>query len=71
MTEDLYRKEALEHRDKSLYGEVILTSPPNTWLITFILIAVVGLIGLVLFFGRIGQETGSISILEWLLNRSR
>ena len=70
MTQDLYRQEALDNRNKSLYGEVVLTSPPKTWLITFILVLVTGIIGGLLFFGNVQTEDGPVSILRWLVTRS-
>lgn len=70
MTQDLYRQEALDHRNKSLYGEVVLSSPPRTWFITLILAAVMLLLGGILLFGEIQTESGPESILSWLLSRS-
>lgn len=68
MTKDLYRKEALEHRSRSLYGEVVLTPPPGTWLLTFILTAVMVLIGGLLFFGQVQTDEGTISLLKWFMS---
>lgn len=70
MTENLYRQEALDNRNKSLYGEVVLTPPPKTWLITLMLVLVIGLISGLLFLGDIQTENGPISIFRWLLTRS-
>lgn len=68
MTNDLYRKEALEHRSRSLYGEVILTSPPGTWLLTFILAAVVIFVCGLLFFGQVQTDDGTLSIIDWFMS---
>lgn len=70
MTQDLYRQEALDNRNKSLYGEVVLTSPPKTWLITAILALVIGVITCALVFAQVSTDNGPISLLRWLLSRS-
>ena len=64
MTDELYRKEALEHRTRSLYGEVILTAPPASWVVTFILIAVMALIvGLLVL-----AKADGLPLWKWLLS---
>jgi len=40
----LFRKEALEHRSRALFGEVILRGPIASWVITALLILVMGLL---------------------------
>lgn len=63
MTDDLYRKEALQHRSRSLYGEVVLTAPPASWIITLILVCVMCLlIGLL-----IGVDIENQPLWRWLL----
>jgi len=69
MSDDLYRKEAIEHQQRRLYGDVILKAPPTTWLLTFILIAVAALIFAMLFLGRIETPTGSKTLFAWLIGR--
>jgi hypothetical protein len=69
MTDELFRKEALEHQSRALYGEVVLKSPPATWLITFILVIIFGLIIALLFLGQVETDTGSRSVINWLLSR--
>lgn len=65
MTDDLFRAEAVRHRTRALYGEVILTGPVNLWLITGLLTLVsIALICFVLF-GTIELENGSVSIWKW------
>ena len=34
MTDDLFRKEAVRHRTRALYGDVVLAAPLSTWVIT-------------------------------------
>jgi len=41
---NLFRKEALDHRSRALYGEVVLRAPLGTWVITALLIALVGIL---------------------------
>lgn len=66
MTDDLYRKEALEHRTRSLYGDVILTAPPTTWIVTFILVIVMALIVALLVIAQIDGAP----LWKWLLGRA-
>ena len=71
MTDDLFRKEALEHRRRSLYGNIILQSPPGLWVTVLLLIAVMlGFAGL-LIWGRITTDEGSLSLLQWLMRQSQ
>lgn len=67
MTESLYRKEALEARHRSLYGEIILKTPPKTWWITLLIALTLGGIIAALFWGKIPYEDGHITLIDWLL----
>ncbi len=69
MTEDLYRQEALDHKARGLYGEVTLSAPPASWLITFLLIIVLAILCAILFLGQIDTESGPISVLQWLTQK--
>ena len=69
MTQDLYRKEALDHVTQRLYGEVVLKSPPASWVITLIILAVMGLFIALLFLTRIEDGVTSQSLLRWLISR--
>ena len=71
MTEKLYRDEALEHQYRGLYGEVLLSAPPASWVITLILISMFVLLGAIMFFGQVETDDGSVSILKWLLARGQ
>lgn len=66
MTQDLYRKEALEHRHRTLYGEVILKSPPATWAITVILAAVIVIFISLLVFATVQTDDGAVPLWKWL-----
>lgn len=64
MTDSLYRKEAMDARGRSLYGQVILRSPPSTWLILILLLVILALIGAGLFGLTIGAE--DLPLWEWV-----
>lgn len=67
MTDDLFREEAVRHRTRALFGEVVLAGPISTWLITGLLFLI--FIGLVCFglFGTIEMENGPVPIWKWAL----
>lgn len=65
----LFRKEALEHRSRALFGEVVLRGTIGSWLITAMLIAVMGLLIGGLFFLTVDTAEGPIRLLDWLLSR--
>lgn len=66
MSEDLYRKEAIEHSQRRLYGEVVLSAPPSSWAVTFILVGIAALILALLFIVHIETKEGSLSLFTWL-----
>ena len=51
----LFREQAVRHRTRALFGEVVLAAPLSTWLITGFLILIVGSI---LAFGVFGHIDG-------------
>lgn len=63
---DLYRKEALAHRSRALFGEVRLQSPPASWVITVLLVilATICLAGLFLF--HVQTDEGPVRLIDWL-----
>ena len=65
MTDDLFREEAVRHRTRALYGEVILAGPLSLWVITALLVLI--FIGLVCFglFGTIELTSGPVPIWKW------
>ena len=69
MTQDLYRKEALDHITQRLYGEVILKSPPASWVITLVLLLVLAVMTGLLFFTSVATEDGSVPVIKWLISR--
>jgi len=65
----LFRKEALEHRSRALFGEVVLRGSIVSWIITGLLILVMGLLIWGLFFINIETDNGSVRLLEWLFSK--
>ena len=63
----LFREEAIRHRTRALFGDVVLAAPLSTWLITGLL--VVMLAGLVTFgvFGTVQIDGEALSIWRWIL----
>lgn len=64
MTDSLYRKEAMDARGRSLYGAVILRSPPSRWIILLLLITLLGLIAAGLFGLKIGDK--NLPLWTWM-----
>jgi len=65
----LFRKEALEHRSRALFGEVVLRNTVASWIITVLLILVMVIFIGGLFFLTVETENGAIRLLDWLLSR--
>jgi hypothetical protein len=65
----LFRKEALEHRSRALFGEVVLRGSVSSWLLTGLLLAVMGLLIGGLFFLKVETSGGPLRLLDWLLSK--
>lgn len=63
---DLYRKEALAHRSRALFGDVRLQSPPATWIITGLLVILVAMCLAGLFLFRVQTDDGAVRLIDWL-----
>lgn len=63
---DLYRKEALAHRSRALFGEVRLQAPPATWIITALLILLVAICLGGLFLFQVETDAGTVRLIDWL-----
>ena len=63
---DLYRKEAIAHRSRALFGEVRLQAPPATWIITVLLMLLVGFCLAGLFFFQVQTDDGPLRLIDWL-----
>ena len=70
MTEDLFREEAVRHRTRALFGEVILAGPISTWIITALLFIL--FVGFICFglFGSIEVDGIATPIWKWALGIS-
>lgn len=60
--ETLYRKEAMEKRARSLFGDVILRAHPATWWITALIIIASGVVIAML----LGLRIDGLNLFEWL-----
>jgi len=65
----LFRKEALEHRSRALFGEVVLRGTVGSWVVTGLLIAVMAILIGGLFFVSVETSDGPLRLLDWLLSR--
>ena len=65
----LFRKEALEHRSRALFGEVVLRGTIASWVITLLLVAVMGILIGGLFFVTVETSSGPVRLLDWLLSK--
>ena len=65
MTDELFRREAVRHNTPGLFGEVRLSAPPASWVVTAISVAALALIATLLF----GLDVGEQSLLAWILSR--
>ena len=63
---DLYRKEALAHRSRALFGDVRLQAPPATWMITILLMVLVAICLAGLFLFQVQTDDGSVRLMDWL-----
>ena len=63
---DLYRKEALAHRSRALFGELRLQAPPATWLITGLLVLLIAICLAGLFLIHVQTDEGAVRLIDWL-----
>ncbi len=62
----LFRAEAIRHRTRALFGDVVLAAPLSTWLITGLLAVIIVGLFMVGFFGTVQVDNENISIWRWL-----
>ncbi len=62
----LFRAEAIRHRTRALYGDVVLAAPLSTWLITGLLVMIV--LGVVAFgvLGLVQIDGENIPVWRWI-----
>jgi len=65
----LFRKEALEHRSRALFGEVVLRGSITSWVITALLILVMAVFIAGLFLLDVQTYNGPLRLLDWILSR--
>lgn len=67
----LFREEAIRHRTRALFGDVVLAAPLSTWLITGLLVVI--LVGVVAFgvFGSVQVDSENVAIWSWILGRNQ
>ena len=63
---DLYRKEALAHRSRALFGEVRLQAPPATWMISVLLVILILTCVAGLFLFQVQTDDGPLRLIDWL-----
>jgi uncharacterized RDD family membrane protein YckC len=65
MTDELFREEAVRHRTRALFGEVVLAGPISMWIITGLLLLI--FVGLICFglFGTIELDGVATPIWKW------
>ena len=63
---DLYRKEALAHRSRALFGDVRLQAPPATWLITALLLVLVAIVFAGAILLQVQTDEGPLRLIDWL-----
>ena len=67
MTQQLYRKEALENRNRSLFGEIRLRADPSMLWVTALLLVVTALVLSGLFFIKISIGNETVTVFDWIL----
>ncbi len=70
MTDDLFRKEAVRHRTRALYGDVVLAAPLSTWIITALLLVIIVGISTLCILGTIDVDGARVPIWRWALGQA-
>jgi len=65
----LFREEAIRHRTRALFGDVVLASPLSTWIITGLLFAIA--VGVIAFglFGNVQVDGETIPVWRWIFDQ--
>ena len=67
MTKDLFRKEAIRHRTRALFGDVVLAAPLSNWLITLLILIVTA--GLIAFL--VLTRVDGMPLWQWIVGTGR
>ena len=67
MTKELFRKEAVMHRSRALFGDVILRGPLASWIITALLVAIILVIAAMAIFGSADIDGETVPLWQWWL----
>lgn len=69
MTKELFRKEAVMHRSRALFGDVVLRGPIGSWVLTALILAVLGLAIAVGVFGRAQLGGEDVALWRWFMGQ--
>ncbi len=63
----LFREEAIRHRTRALFGDVVLAAPLSTWLITGLLLVVI--VGVLAFgvLAKVQIDGEYIPVWRWII----
>jgi len=61
----LFRREAVRHNTPGLFGEVRLSAPPGSWLLTLLCLTTLVLLAVLAF----GLEIDGQRLFDWLFRR--
>jgi len=67
----LFREEAIRHRTRALFGDVVLVAPLSTWIITGLLTVILAGIVMIGVFGSVQIDNESLPIWRWILGRNQ
>lgn len=62
----LFRKQALAHKRRALYGDVILKASLSSWVLTACLVAIMAIVVCALLFGQVQTDDGPQALWRWL-----
>ena len=65
----LFRAEAIRHRTRALFGDVVLAAPLSTWIITGLLVVILAGVAAFGVFASVQVGSECIPIWRWILGR--
>ena len=63
----LFREEAIRHRTRALFGEVVLAAPLSTWIITALLVIILLAVAGFAVFAHMNVDGISLPVWRWIL----